>query len=86
MKCLLLVAGLLCSKPVVLKQVSGDYLVPAAAWSALDNELRRLQALEQVHKQESWLGVFAVGALVGLLVSVPLALWVPRAQTNSTCP
>jgi hypothetical protein len=56
------------SPPTVTRLASGDYLVPQAAFTAVDLEMKRLQAIEATHKGESWLTAILVSAGVGLVV------------------
>lgn len=54
--------------PRVTLLASGDYLVPQAAFAAVDAEMKRLQAVEKAHKGESWLTAILVSSAVGLVV------------------
>lgn len=56
--------------PHVTRLASGDYLVPQAAFTAVDLEMKRLQAVEATHKGESWLTAILVSSAVGLVVGV----------------
>lgn len=64
----LLALLLAASPPSITKLPTGDYLVPAAAFVLIDDEMKRLQAVEAQHKGESWVTVVAVSSLSGLLV------------------
>lgn len=61
------------SPPAITKLPTGDYLVPAAAFVLIDNEMKRLQALEAQHRSESWVNVVLVSSLAGLVVGAVLA-------------
>jgi hypothetical protein len=64
----LMLAQLPPTAPRVTLLASGDYLVPQAAFLAVDAEMKRLQAVEAKHKGESWLTAILVSAGVGLVV------------------
>lgn len=53
--------------PRVTHLTSGDYLMNAPAYTALDSELKRMQAVERLHKDEAWGTAILVSALVGAL-------------------
>lgn len=84
----LLMAQMPPSAPRVTLLASGDYLVPQAAFAAVDTEMRRLQAVEAAHKGESWLTAILVSAGVGLVVGALAAGFavyaaVPKAPSAS---
>lgn len=54
-------------RPTAERMESGLLLSPAAE-KKLDDELKRLQAIEAEHRSESWVKVVLVSAAVGLLV------------------
>lgn len=64
----LMLAQLPPTAPRVTLLASGDYLVPQAAFAAIDTEMKRLQAVEAQHKGESWLTVILVSSVTGLVV------------------
>lgn len=84
----LMLAQLPPTAPRVTLLASGDYLVPQAAFVAIDTEMKRLQAVEAKHKGESWLTAILVSAGVGLVVGAVvsgLAVFavVPKAPSSS---
>jgi len=84
----LMLAQLPPTAPRVTLLASGDYLVPQAAFLAVDAEMRRLQAVEAKHKGESWLTAILVSAGVGLVVGAVAAGFavyaaVPKAPSSS---
>lgn len=64
----LMLAQLPPTAPRVTLLASGDYLVPQAAFVAIDTEMKRLQAVEAKHKGESWLTAILVSSGVGLVI------------------
>ncbi len=83
----LMLAQLPPTAPRVTLLASGDYLVPQAAFLAVDAEMKRLQAVEAKHKGESWLTAILVSAGVGLVVGAAagaLAVYaaVPKAPAS----
>lgn len=54
-------------RPTAVRLDSGLLLSPAAE-KQLDDELKRLQAVERAHKEESWIKVVLVSAAVGLVI------------------
>lgn len=84
----LMLAQLPPTAPRVTLLASGDYLVPQAAFAAVDAEMKRLQAIEAKHKGESWLTAILVSAGVGLVVgavAAGLAVYaaVPKVPSSS---
>lgn len=55
-------------KPKIVEYANGVRCMNEPAWLTIDNEVVRLQKVEERHKNESWAGVLVTGALVGLLV------------------
>lgn len=53
--------------PLVLKLPTG-YLFNQPAFDVVDAEMKRLQRLERLHREESWLGVVLTGVAVGLVL------------------
>ena len=72
--------------PRVTLLASGDYLVPQAAFAAVDAEMKRLQAVEKAHKGESWLTAILVSAGVGLVVGAIASGLVVHAVSKSPGP
>ena len=64
-------AGVL-DAPLAVRTESGLLLNPAAE-KQLDDELKRLQGVERLHRQESWLTVVAVSGGVGAVVGAVIA-------------
>jgi hypothetical protein len=86
---ILSLALMLAQNPRVTLLPSGDYLVPQAAFAAVDTEMKRLQAVEAAHKGESWLTAILFSAGVGLVVgavAAGLAVYaaVPKAGPKDT--
>lgn len=75
-------AGVPEDAPSIIHRLDGNYLFNPPAYTLLDRELKRLQAVEAAHKAEpSWsipvlLGM-GVGLTVGLVVGLVLWLAVP---------
>lgn len=72
--------GVVLDAPRVVKLTNGHYDFNAAAFSAVDEEMKRLQAQERAHKAEpAWSTPVLVGMVVGLTVGsvlgAGLALW-----------
>lgn len=65
-----LLAQLPPAAPRIVELASGDYLVPRAAFLLLDEEMKRLQAVEKQHRSESWAATVLVSSGVGLVVGV----------------
>lgn len=83
----LMLAQLPPTAPRVTLLASGDYLVPQAAFAAVDAEMKRLQAVEKAHKGESWLTAILVSSAVGLVVGALAAGFavyaaVPKAPSS----
>ncbi len=84
----LMLAQLPPTAPRITLLASGDYLVPQAAFLAVDAEMKRLQAVEAKHKGESWLTAILVSAGVGLVVGALVSGFavyaaVPKAPSAS---
>ena len=71
------------SPPRVTLLASGDYLVPQAAFAAVDAEMKRLQAVEAAHKGESWLTAILISAGVGLVVGAVVSGFVVHVVSKS---
>jgi hypothetical protein len=65
-----------------LQLPGGSYLFNKPAFEKVDGELKRLQALERQHKDESWGIVLVVGLSVGLLVGVPTGVLLSQALSK----
>lgn len=62
--------------PKVIHLRVGGYLYNDAAHLALDKEIRRLQDVERIHRNESWLTPVLVSAGIGFLIGITLSLTV----------
>ena len=69
--------------PRVMKLPGDSYMLNGPAFRKLDDELKRLQAVEREHKGESWLGVFLVGAGTGALIATATALTIWFLSSSS---
>ncbi len=77
--------------PRVLKLTNGHYDFNPAAFAKVDDELKRLQQVERIHKQEpSWATPVIVGLVLGTLAgaaTVGTFWWVSSAaRAPSTSP
>ena len=73
--------------PRIVRLENGDYFLNQAAFVRLDNELKRLQALELQHRSESWATTVLVSTLVGLVVGaaasgIVFLVAVPKAPAS----
>lgn len=84
--------GVVLDAPRIVKLSTGHYDFNPAAFKSVDDELKRLQQLERVHKGEpSWAQPVLVGAVVGVVMGAALGvgatlLWerlVPAANAPS---
>ncbi len=82
----LMLAQLPPTAPRVTLLASGDYLVPQAAFLAVDAEMKRLQAVEAKHKGESWLTAILVSASVGLVVGAAAGALAVYAASRAPTP
>lgn len=85
----LMLAQLPPTAPRVTRLASGDYLVPQAAFTAVDLEMKRLQAVEAEHNGESWVTAILVSAGVGLVVgalAAGFAVYAAVQKAPSTSP
>ena len=65
--------------PMITRLTNDQYMVNAAAFNQIDNEVKRLQTVEAEHKGESWISVIAIGMVVGLVVGIPVGIYIGRA-------
>lgn len=64
--------GVVSDAPRVVKLPTGHYDFNPAAFAKVDDELKRLQQLERVHKAEpSWATPLILGVVLGVVVAVP---------------
>lgn len=73
-------------KPKIVEYANGVRCMNEPAWLTIDNEVSRLQKVEEKHKGESWTGVLLTGALVGLLVGVAAGTAVGVAIGRANAP
>ena len=73
-------------KPKIVEYANGVRCMNEPAWLTIDNEVSRLQKVEEKHKGEIWTGVLLTGALVGLLVGVAAGTAVGVAIGRANAP
>lgn len=78
--------GVVLDAPRVLKLPNGHFDFNPAAFAKVDDELKRLQQLERVHKQEpSWATPLILGMVLGVVVAIP-ATWLASSAVNAAKP
>lgn len=66
-------AGVPADAPLAVQKADGTLVMNAAAAKQVDDELKRLQAVEQTHKGESWPKAILLSGAVGLVVGAVAA-------------
>lgn len=62
--------------PKVIKLSTGGFIYNNAAHLLVDGEMRRLQEIERIHKEERWFTPIFVSVCIGFLVGVALSVTV----------
>lgn len=70
--------------PVVTRLPDGSMLMEPKAWQTIDDEVKRLQAVEQVHKAESPPPSSLVPILLGLVLGGAIGFGVTYAVLRPT--
>ena len=81
--------GVQSDAPRIVKLRDDSYLVNKAAFVKLDDEMKRLQGVERLHKEESWVQTvmvsLAVGAAVGA-TTVGVIWWASSSAAAANKP
>ena len=76
--------GVVFDAPRVLKLPSGHYDFNPAAFAKVDDDLKRLQQLERVHRAEpSWATPLILGVVMGVVVAAPTTWLVVSAVKSA---